>query len=85
MLAGLTLIMLLFNYRGLAIGHNTILPNSFLEANLTASITHLSRIADYLEPGEGVWFVQHATALEFLDGSDHPEYHPQGPTKTHFR
>lgn len=56
-----------------------------LSANRTASLTHLKRIADFLELGPGRWYKVHETAIEFLDGFEEQDTNEQGPTRTHFR
>ena len=71
--------------QGLPLGQNTVIANNFLYTHQTAALTHLKRIGDYLELGPGVWYTAEDDAIVFRDGYGEPEYHPQGPSRMHFR
>lgn len=71
--------------QGLSLGQNTAMTNEFLNAHQTASLTHLKRIGDYLELGPGTWYTVEDQAIVFRDGWREPEYHAEGPSRTHFR
>ena len=40
---------------------------------------HLRRLADYMLPGEHVWWKRDGDWIEFFDGDDQPESHAEGP------
>lgn len=67
------------------LGGNTIISHKRMEKYKTATLSHLRRVADYLERGCGVWFKIHNEAVEFLDGDAEQDFRIQGPAKTSFR
>ena len=69
----------------LSLGTNTVFTSSFFDANKTAVLSHLKRIADFIELGPGNWYVVHEGALEFLDGFHEQDFQAVGPRLTHFR
>ena len=69
----------------LAMGFNTILPFDMLEQFQTASLSHFSRIADYIELGEGVWYTIQGSNVVFKDGKMDEEAQEPGPYMTSFR
>ena len=46
---------------------------------------HLQSISDFIACGEGVWWCQILSGVEFLDGPDEPSTRPQGPKFHYFR
>ena len=64
---------------------NTMLSKSDLEKYAGAWTAHLKLIADYLKPGEGVWWRETEDYIEFFDGSDEPSFRSEGPQLHHFR
>ena len=46
---------------------------------------HMQRVADFMEPGEGVWWKSHQNRVEFLDGPDEAEFKDAGPQLHYFR
>ena len=69
----------------LTLGSNTILPASLLQLNATSSLSHLQRIADFIELGQGVWYTANSDYIEFYDGFDEAKFRAEGPRLTHFR
>ena len=64
---------------------NTMLPKFDLDKYAGAWTAHLKLIADYLKPGEGVWWRETEDCIEFFDGSDEPSFRSEGPQLHHFR
>ena len=64
---------------------NTILLKSDLEKYAGHWAAHLKLIADFLKPGEGVWWKQTEDCIEFFDGPDEPSFRQEGPQLHHFR
>ena len=64
---------------------NTEIFGKILDSTLYQA--HLERIADFLLPGEGVWWHldQDSKSVVFHDAEGEPDYHPEGPSLTHFR
>ena len=50
-----------------------------------SSTTPKQSISDFIACGEGVWWCQILSGVEFLDGPDEPSTRPQGPKLHHFR
>ena len=46
---------------------------------------HLEKIADFLLPGQGVWWDWKGKDLVFFDGRDSPSWREEGPWLAHFR
>ena len=69
----------------LALGANTIIPMSLLQQNLTSSLSHMQRVADYIELGQGFWYTANQEFIEFHDGFKEPNFRAEGPRLTHFR
>ena len=64
---------------------NTILPRELIHTYAGHWEAHLKSIADFLLPGEGVWWkVTDGECIEFLDGPDEPDFREQGPPLHHF-
>ena len=64
---------------------NTVIPYSWLSTHPTLHQAHLERISDFLLPGPGVWWRHNQAGIEFLDGSNSPSQHPEGPDIHHVR
>ena len=64
---------------------DTVLTEEFIQTNSSVVQAHLERIADYLLPGPGVWWVREGTTIRFLDGATQPSTHQEGPKLAHFR
>ena len=65
---------------------NTILPRDLIHTHAGHWEAHLKSIADFLLPGEGVWWkVTDGECIEFFDGPDEPDFREQGPPLHHFR
>ena len=65
---------------------NTTVPNDhFIINNPKEYQVHLQSISDFIACGEGVWWCQNLSGVEFLDGPDEPSTRPQGPKLHHFR
>ena len=69
----------------LTLGSNTVLPTALLNQHHTASLSHMRRIADYIELGAGVWFTANEDFVEFHDGATEPNFRQEGPRLSHFR
>ena len=70
----------------LTLGFNTMLSADLMSQNQTATLSHLQRIADYIELGPNVWYTIHEdNTLEFHDGCSEPQTRPEGPPMTHYR
>ena len=69
----------------LSLGANTVFTSLFFDENKSAVLSHLKRIADFIELGPGNWYVVHEGALEFLDGFHEQDFQAVGPRLTHFR
>lgn len=64
--------------------------NSVINLNVVTKFphelqSHLERIADFLVPGEGVWWHKTPFGIEFHDGEDEVEWKDSGPSLHHFR
>ena len=64
---------------------NTIILKSELELYADDWAAHLKLIADFLKPGEGVWWKEMEDHIEFLDGPDETCFRQEGPKLHHFR
>ena len=64
---------------------NTTIPNCYIIKNPKEYQAHLQAISDFIACGEGVWWCQILSGVEFFDGPDEPSTRPQGPTLHHFR
>ena len=64
---------------------NTIVPNRYIIKNPKEYQAHLQTISDFIACGEGVWWHQILSGVEFFDGPDEPNMRPQGPKLHHFR
>ena len=64
---------------------NTVVPYEFIARKPRVWQAHLERIADFLLPGEGVWWSQEEEGICFIDGPQEPIKHIEGPQMHHFR
>ena len=64
---------------------NTTVPNRYIINNAKEYQTHLQAISDFIACGEGVWWRQILSGVEFLDGPNEPNTRPEGPKLRHFR
>lgn len=64
---------------------NTIITNEWVKKHPYLWQAHLERIADFLIPGEGIWWRQHPTGMEFLDGPQEACSKVEGPLLHSFR
>ena len=64
---------------------NTVIPNRYIIRNLKEYQAHLESISDFIACGEGEWWHQVLSGVEFYDGPDEANNRPQGPTLHHFR
>lgn len=64
---------------------NTTIPYCYIIKNPKEYQAHLQPISDFIACGEGVWWRQILSGVEFFDGPDEPSTRPQGPTLHHFR
>lgn len=72
-------------YKALPPFPNTIIPNRYIVRNPKEYQAHLQTISDFLICGEGVWWQQIASGVEFRDGPDELNFRPEGPSLHHFR
>ena len=72
-------------YKALPPFPNTIIPNRYIVRNPKEYQAHLQSISDFLICGEGVWWQQIASGVEFRDGPDELNFRPEGPSLHHFR
>ena len=64
---------------------NTFIPKTDLMKYAGDWEAHLKLIADFLEPGEGVWWQEVDEGIEFFDGPDQISFKEEGPQLHHFR
>ena len=64
---------------------DTTIPNCYIIKNPKEYQAHLQAISDFIACGEGVWWHQILSGVEFFDGPDEPSTRPQGPSLHHFR
>ena len=65
---------------------NTIIAHRIAEKHSRSWQAHLERISDFLLIGKGNWWIEHKNGdVEFHDGEQSPDVHPQGPSLHHFR
>ena len=64
---------------------NTIIPNRYIIKYPKEYQAHLQSISDFIACGEGVWWKQILSGVEFFDGPDETNTRPEGPTLHHFR
>ena len=64
---------------------NTTVPNRSIIKNPKEYQAHLQAISDFISCGEGVWWCQILSGVDFFDGPDEPNTRPEGPTLHHFR
>ena len=66
---------------------NTVLPKDVINTHARHWEAHLQSIADFLVPGEGVWWreIEDEDCIEFFDGPEEIEFREQGPSLHHFR
>ena len=65
---------------------NTVLPKQFLHKYADDWGANLKLIADFLQPGEGVWWSEiEDECIDFFDGPDELDFRDQGPQLHHFR
>ena len=64
---------------------NTIIPNRYIIRNPKEYQAHLESISDFIACGEGEWWHQVLSGVEFYDGPDEANNRPQGPTLHHVR
>ena len=64
---------------------NTIIPNRYIIRNPKEYQAHLESISDFIACGEGEWWHQVLSGVEFYDGPDEANNRPRGPTLHHFR
>lgn len=58
---------------------NTIIPNRYIIRNPKEYQAHLESISDFIACGEGEWWHQVLSGVEFYDGPDEANNRPQGP------
>lgn len=64
----------------------TIFSNSLLNKNAQLVQDHMARIADFLLPGENIWWHRDEDGdTVFYDSCTDPLSHPEGPSLSHFR
>jgi len=64
---------------------NTIFSSAWIKQRPSLMQAHFQRIADFLLPGENIWWRWIDDDIEFLDGPSEAEYRDEGPTLHHFR
>lgn len=64
---------------------NTTVPNRYIINNPKEYQAHLQAISDFISCGEGLWWRQILSGVEFFGGPDEPYTRPEGPTLHHFR
>ena len=64
---------------------NTVIPNQYIIKHPKEYQAHLQSVSDFIACGEGVWWRQIMSGVEFFDGPDEPKSRPQGPALHHFR
>ena len=65
---------------------NTILSKEFLHKYADDWGAHMKLIADFLQPGQDVWWSEiEGDSIEFFDGPNEPEFRDEGPRLHHFR
>ncbi len=64
---------------------NTIISKEWVTKQPYVWQAHLERIADFLVQGEGIWWRQHPTGMEFLDGPQEASSKVEGPSLHSFR
>ncbi|XP_048587968.1 uncharacterized protein LOC125572131 isoform X1 [Nematostella vectensis] len=64
---------------------NSIIPNRYILRHPNDCQAHLERISDFLLCGEGVWWRQVASGVEFFDGPQELGSRTAGPPLHHFR
>jgi len=64
---------------------NTTIPNRYIINNPKEYQAHLQATSDFITCGEGVWWHQILSGVEFFDGPDEPSTRPQEPNLHHFR
>ena len=65
---------------------NTVLPKEVIDKHAGHWEAHLRSIADFLEPGYGVWWKEtEEECIEFFDGPEEADFREQGPSLHHFR
>lgn len=63
----------------------TTIPSQLLHENPSLVQSHMERIADFLEPGENIWWHYDGRDVIFHDSYAHPNEQIQGPILSHFR
>ena len=65
----------------------TVLHKDVINTHARHWEAHLQSIADFLVPGEGVWWreIEDEDCIEFFDGPEEIEFREQGPSLHHFR
>ena len=64
---------------------NTTITHDFISRCTASWQAHLTRISLFLLPGKGVWWKNTQDGYEFMDGSEEPNCHAEGPPLCHFR
>lgn len=64
---------------------NTFILKSDLQKYAKDWEVHLKLIADFLMPGEGVWWRDIGDGIEFFDGTEEQNFREEGPRMHHFR
>lgn len=64
---------------------STVIPNRYIIKHPKEYQAHLQSISDFIACGEGVWWHQILSGVEFFDGPNEAKSKPQGPAIHHFR
>ena len=65
---------------------NTIIPHHLITKHSRSWQAHLEKISDFLLINNQAWWVEHGNGdIEFYDGEQSLNSHPQGPSLHHFR
>ncbi|XP_078384061.1 uncharacterized protein LOC144666512 [Oculina patagonica] len=64
---------------------STVIPNRYIIKHPKEYQAHLQGISDFIAGGEGVWWQQILSGVEFFDGPNEANSRPRGPLLHHFR
>ena len=65
---------------------NTIIPHKLIQKHQRSWQAHLEKVSDYLLIGKGAWWIERENGdIEFQDGEQCPDFHPEGPSLHHYR
>jgi len=64
---------------------SSVIPNRYIIKHPKVYQVHLQSISDFISCGEGVWWHQILSGVEFFDGPSDANSKPQGPAIHHFR